>query len=147
MLQRIQLIVLVFLTLGRQGAVCPCMLYGHNVERLEEGKTSWREPCIYHAVFVEGGLALAAGTGILHCLQTPLIFEGLICTWMLCSTLTSNYRISLQRKYHLQVNFYPSYYSRTFMCFIENTPLACPYHSYILLSKLLPLCRKQQVSN
>lgn len=86
----------------RMGLFCPCVLFGRNVERIVEGKTQWTEPCTCHFFFVEGGMALAAATGFIHGVDTSLIVEGLICTWMLCGTLTSNYRLTLQKKYHLQ---------------------------------------------
>ncbi|KAL3637976.1 hypothetical protein CASFOL_018424 [Castilleja foliolosa] len=44
---------------------CPCVLFGRNIDQLRED-TPWTGPCICHAIFVEGGLALAATTAALH---------------------------------------------------------------------------------
>nr|CAD1820696.1 unnamed protein product [Ananas comosus var. bracteatus] len=47
------------------GLFCPCVLFGRNVESLRED-IPWTQPCICHAIFVEGGMALAAATAIFH---------------------------------------------------------------------------------
>ncbi|CAA0836702.1 PLAC8 family protein [Striga hermonthica] len=89
----------------RTGLFCPCILFGRNIEQLRED-TPWTGPCICHAIFVEGGLALAVGTAALNGLIVPgtisLITEGLFCSWMMCGMYTSLVRLSLQKKYHLK---------------------------------------------
>ncbi|KAK9148374.1 hypothetical protein Scep_007131 [Stephania cephalantha] len=86
------------------GLFCPCVLFGRNVERLREN-TPWTTPCICHAIFVEGGIALAAGTAAFHGIDPRtsfLIFEGLWFTWWMCGIYTGLFRQSLQKKYHLK---------------------------------------------
>ncbi|KAM7504630.1 hypothetical protein LguiB_003534 [Lonicera macranthoides] len=43
------------------GLCYPCVLFGHNVERLRDD-TSWTSAYICHAIFIEGDIALAAAT-------------------------------------------------------------------------------------
>lgn len=91
---------------GLTGLFCPCVLFGRNVESLNE-ETPWTGPCICHAIFIEGGIALATGTAILNGLIDPgtsfLIFESLFFTWWMCGIYTGQVRQSLQNKYHLKV--------------------------------------------
>ncbi|KAA8533868.1 hypothetical protein F0562_031385 [Nyssa sinensis] len=47
------------------GLFCPCVLFGRNVEKLRED-TPWTSPCICHAIFVEGGIAVAAAVAAFH---------------------------------------------------------------------------------
>ncbi|KAF7824847.1 cell number regulator 6-like [Senna tora] len=70
------------------GLFCPCVLFGRNV-----------------AIFVEGGIALAAATAIFHGVDPGtsfLIGEGLFFTWWMCGIYTGLVRQSLQKKYHLK---------------------------------------------
>ncbi|KAL6972552.1 Cell number regulator 6 [Sarracenia purpurea var. burkii] len=86
------------------GLFCPCVLFGRNVERLRED-TPWTTPCICHAIFVEGGIALAAATAIFHGIDPRtsfLICEGLLFSWWMCGIYTGLFRQSLQKKYHLK---------------------------------------------
>ncbi|XP_010258858.1 PREDICTED: cell number regulator 6-like [Nelumbo nucifera] len=86
------------------GLFCPCVLFGHNVENLKED-IPWTNPCICHAIFVEGGIALAAATSIFHGIDPStsfLICEGLMFTWWMCGIYTGLFRQSLQKKYHLK---------------------------------------------
>ncbi|XP_038976333.1 cell number regulator 6-like [Phoenix dactylifera] len=86
------------------GLFCPCVLFGRNVERLRED-IPWTRPCTCHAIFVEGGIALAAATAVLHGIdpRTPfLIGEGLLFTWWMCGIYIGIFRQSLQKKYHLK---------------------------------------------
>ncbi|RDX58419.1 Cell number regulator 6, partial [Mucuna pruriens] len=87
------------------GLFCPCVLFGRNVESLHED-TPWTGPCICHAIFVEGGFALATATAIFNGFIDPgtsfLIFEGLFFTWWMCGIYTGQVRQTLQKKYHLQ---------------------------------------------
>ncbi|KAK6155877.1 hypothetical protein DH2020_010125 [Rehmannia glutinosa] len=89
----------------RTGLFCPCVLFGRNVEQLRED-TPWTGPCIFHAIFVEGGLAFAAATAALHGIIDPrttcLICEGLFFSWWMCGIYTGLVRQSLQKKYHLK---------------------------------------------
>ncbi|KAK4285174.1 hypothetical protein QN277_001908 [Acacia crassicarpa] len=87
------------------GLFCPCVLFGRNVERLRDDDTPWNKPCICHAIFVEGGIALAAATAIFHGIEPGtafLIGEGLLFTWWMCGIYTGLVRQSLQKKYHLK---------------------------------------------
>lgn len=91
--------------LGRTGFFCPCVLFGRNVAALKDD-TPWTAPCVCHAIFVEGGVALAILTAIFHGVDPSssfLIGEGLMFSWWLCSTYTGVFRQELQRKYHLKV--------------------------------------------
>lgn len=95
------------LMLGRIGLFCPCVLFGRNVQALRED-IPWTTPCTCHAVFVEGGIALAILTAIFHGVDprtSVLIGEGLVFSWWICSTYTGIFRQELQRKYHLKVLF------------------------------------------
>ncbi|KAL3645194.1 Cell number regulator 6 [Castilleja foliolosa] len=89
----------------RTGLFCPCVLFGRNIEQLRED-TPWTGPCICHAIFVEGGLAVAATTAALHGMIDPrticLISEGLFFSWWMCGIYTGLFRQSLQKKYHLK---------------------------------------------
>ncbi|KAK4353124.1 hypothetical protein RND71_028642 [Anisodus tanguticus] len=44
---------------------CPCVLFGRNVKSLRED-TPCSTPCVCHAIFVEGGIALVAATTTFH---------------------------------------------------------------------------------
>jgi Cys-rich protein (TIGR01571 family) len=92
---------------GLTGLFCPCVLFGRNVENLNED-TPWTGPCICHAIFIEGGIALATATAIFNGLIDPgtsfLIFEGLFFTWWMCGIYTGQVRQSLQKNYHLKVS-------------------------------------------
>ncbi|KAF3433150.1 hypothetical protein FNV43_RR24252 [Rhamnella rubrinervis] len=87
------------------GLFCPCVLFGRNIESLRED-TPWTTPCICHAVCIEGGLAVAAATAVLHGIIDPrtsfLICEGLLFAWWMCGIYTGLVRQSLQKKYHLK---------------------------------------------
>jgi hypothetical protein len=66
----------------------------------------WTTPCLCHAIFVEGGIALGCVTLALHGLNPKAVFlvgEGLIFAWWMCGIYTGLFRQELQRKYHLQV--------------------------------------------
>ncbi|KAK6926407.1 PLAC8 motif-containing protein, partial [Dillenia turbinata] len=86
------------------GLFCPCVLFGRNVEGLRED-TPWTTPCICHAIFVEGGIALATATAVVHGIDPGtsfLIYEGLLFTWWMCGIYTGLVRQALQKKYHLK---------------------------------------------
>ncbi|KAF8412430.1 hypothetical protein HHK36_000394 [Tetracentron sinense] len=86
------------------GLFCPCVLFGRNVESLKED-VPWTKPCICHAIFVEGGMALAAATAVFHGVDPRtsfLICEGLLFAWWMCGIYTGLSRQSLQKKYHLK---------------------------------------------
>eukprot|EP00249_Psilotum_nudum_P036085 c6300_g1_i1 orf=415-1134(-) len=86
------------------GITCPCILFGRNVERLKED-VHWTTPCTCHAIFVEGGMALAAATLIFHGINPRtafLIGEGLLFAWWMCGIYTGLFRQELQKKYHLK---------------------------------------------
>ncbi|KAF7133545.1 hypothetical protein RHSIM_Rhsim09G0191200 [Rhododendron simsii] len=86
------------------GLLCPCVLFGRNVERLRED-TPWTTPCVCHAIFIEGGIALAAATAVFHGVDPRtsfLICEGLLFSWWMCGIYTGLFRQSLQKKYHLK---------------------------------------------
>lgn len=89
----------------KTGLFCPCVLFGRNVEQVREGVT-WTRPCICHAVFVEGGLTVAAATAALHGFIEPrttfLICEALVYSWWICGLYSSIIRQLLQKKYHLK---------------------------------------------
>lgn len=91
---------------GLTGLFCPCVLFGRNVESLYEDAT-WNAPCICHAIFIEGGIALATATAILNGIIDPgtsfLIVEGLFFTWWMCGIYTGQVRQTLQKNYHLEV--------------------------------------------
>ncbi|KAI3748972.1 hypothetical protein L6452_12450 [Arctium lappa] len=86
------------------GLFCPCVLFGRNYEKLKDD-TPWTTPCVCHAIFVEGGMALAAGTAIIHGIDpetTFLLWEGLLFSWWMCGIYTGFVRQTLQKKYHLK---------------------------------------------
>ncbi|KAJ7949513.1 Cell number regulator 6 [Quillaja saponaria] len=86
------------------GLLCPCVLFGRNVESLRE-ETPWTTPCICHAICIEGGIALAAATAFFHGIDPGtsfLICEGLFFSWWMCGIYTGLFRQSLQKKYHLK---------------------------------------------
>lgn len=88
----------------RTGLFCPCVLFGRNLESIKED-ISWREPCVLHAICVEGGIALAAATAMFHGVDPRtsfLIGEGLLFGWWMCGIYTGIFRQSLQKKYHLK---------------------------------------------
>jgi Cys-rich protein (TIGR01571 family) len=87
-----------------RGFFCPCVLFGHNVERMKDD-VQWTTPCVCHAIFVEGGIALGCVTLALHGLNPKAVFligEGLVFAWWMCGIYTGLFRQELQRKYHLQ---------------------------------------------
>lgn len=95
----------ILLSVGWTGLFCPCVLFGRNVERLRDD-TPWTTPCVCHAIFVEGGIALAAATAVCHGIDPGtsfLIGEGLLFGWWMCGIYTGLFRQSLQKKYHLKV--------------------------------------------
>lgn len=66
----------------------------------------WNGPCLCHAIFIEGGIALAAATAIFHGIDPRtsfLICEGLLFSWWMCGIYTGLVRQQLQKKYHLKV--------------------------------------------
>ncbi|GAA0159319.1 hypothetical protein LIER_16126 [Lithospermum erythrorhizon] len=86
------------------GLFCPCILFGRNVEKLRED-TPWNTPCICHAIFIEGGLAVVATTAAINGIDPRtsfLLCEGLLFGWWLCAIYTGLVRQSLQKKYHLK---------------------------------------------
>ncbi|XP_019192561.1 PREDICTED: cell number regulator 6-like [Ipomoea nil] len=88
------------------GLFCPCVLFGRNIEQLRED-TPWTQPCLCHAIFVEGGIALAIATAALNGIVIDprtsfLICEGLFFGWWMCGIYTGIFRQSLQKKYHLK---------------------------------------------
>ncbi|EPS64703.1 hypothetical protein M569_10081 [Genlisea aurea] len=89
----------------KSGLFCPCVLFGRNSEQLREDIT-WTGPCICHAIFVEGGIALAAAVAALHGMFEPrttfLFVEGLFFSWWMCGMYSGLTRQALQRKYHLK---------------------------------------------
>lgn len=90
---------------GLTGLFCPCVQFGRNVENLRDD-VPWTTPCICHAIFVEGGMAVAAATAIFYGVDPRtsfLISEGLVFAWWMCGVYTGLVRQSLQKKYHLKV--------------------------------------------
>lgn len=88
----------------RTGLFCPCVLFGRNVETLRDD-IPWTNACVCHAIFVEGGLALAAATAVFHGIDPRtsfLICESLFFAWWICGIYTGLFRQSLQNKYHLK---------------------------------------------
>ncbi|KAF7844919.1 cell number regulator 6 [Senna tora] len=86
------------------GLFCPCVLFGRNIETLKED-IPWSNACVCHAIFVEGGITLAAVTALFNGLDpdtTFLIVESLLFTWWMCGIYTGLFRQSLQKKYHLK---------------------------------------------
>ncbi|KAG5554253.1 hypothetical protein RHGRI_011947 [Rhododendron griersonianum] len=90
----------------RTGLICPCVLYGRNVERLRDDGTRWIAPCICHAVFCEGGIALAATTAALafHGIGEALLVlgVGVYACWCGIATFAGTDRHLLQKKYYLE---------------------------------------------
>ncbi|XP_076902903.1 cell number regulator 6-like [Bidens hawaiensis] len=86
------------------GLFCPCVLFGRNIETLNE-EIPANNACMCHALCVEGGMALA---GITACI--PGIDPGTLCllteclffAWWMCGIYTGMARQTLQRKYHLK---------------------------------------------
>lgn len=104
---------------GWTGLFCPCVLFGHNVERLKED-IPWTTPCACHAVFVEGGIALAVATAAFHGVDPRtsfLIGECLMFSWWMCGIYTGIFRQSLQKKYHLKVNTFVPFFWIFFLVF------------------------------
>ena len=77
------------------------MLFGRNTEAVMG--VPWTIPCTCHAVFVEGGIALAILflTAAFHGVITPAV--SCMTGWVVCTALTSSSREVLQKKYHLMV--------------------------------------------
>lgn len=92
---------------GWTGLFCPCVLFGRNVETIRED-IPWNNACVCHALCVEGGIAVAAATAFFHGVDpktSVLIGETLLFAWWMCGIYTGLFRQSLQKKYHLKVNF------------------------------------------
>lgn len=92
---------------GCAGLICPCMLFGHNVETLRE-EIPWTNACVCHGMCIEGGLTLTAATVLFHGVDPKtsfLILEGLLFAWWMCGIYTGMFRQALQKKYHLKVIF------------------------------------------
>lgn len=86
------------------GLFCPCILFGRNVQNMRDD-IPWTAPCTCHAIFVEGGMALAVATALFHGVNPRaafLIGEGLFFAWWMCGIYTGLFRQELQRKYHLK---------------------------------------------
>ncbi|KAF5760070.1 putative PLAC8 motif-containing protein [Helianthus annuus] len=88
------------------GLFCPCVLFGRNYENLRDDYASGTTACVLHAIFIEGGLAVAATTAALHGIIDPrtsfLICEGVLFGWWMCGIYTGIVRQMLQKKYHLK---------------------------------------------
>ncbi|GJP31503.1 hypothetical protein CLOM_g12571 [Closterium sp. NIES-68] len=90
-----------------QGALCPCVLFGKNVEALRDD-IPWSAACACHVMCIEGGVAL--GSVLLCCPayitvdpQTLfLLGETLFFAWWMCGIYTGLFRQELQKKYHLK---------------------------------------------
>lgn len=88
------------------GLLCPCVLFGRNVESMRDD-IPWTKACVCHALCVEGGIAVAAGTAAFHGFivdprTVVTICEGLLFAWWVCGIYTGLFRQSLQKKYHLK---------------------------------------------
>ncbi|CAL5191791.1 unnamed protein product [Lathyrus oleraceus] len=86
------------------GLFCPCVLFGKNTETLRDD-IPWTNPCVCHAVCVEGGMALAVAIAFLNGIDPEtscLIAEGLFFTWWMCGIYTGLFRQALQKQYHLK---------------------------------------------
>lgn len=96
---------------GRTGLFCPCVLYGRNIEAVRD-EIPWTQPCVCHAICVEGGMALAAVTalfsGYIDPQTTVVICEGLFFAWWMCGIYSGLFRQELQKKYHLRVSKNPT---------------------------------------
>ncbi|KAI3808015.1 hypothetical protein L1987_23956 [Smallanthus sonchifolius] len=92
-------------------AIEPCTtgIFGcaEDAESLRDDYASATVPCVLHAVFVEGGLAVAATAAAFHGVIDPMasyyICEGLLFSWWLCGAYTSFVRLMLHKKYHLEI--------------------------------------------
>lgn len=81
---------------------------------------SWSRPCICNAIYVGGGIGLAAATTIFHGVgsrTTFLIYEDLLFCLVLAYTLVL-FGQSLQRKYHLQVPLIFFFFKRITHCYV-----------------------------
>lgn len=91
---------------GMTGMLCPCVLFGRNVEKFKE-EIPWTNACICHAICIEGGLTLAALMAVFNGYFEPntlhLCGEGLLFGWWICAIYNGLFREELQKKYHLQV--------------------------------------------
>ncbi|KAL1207378.1 Cell number regulator 6 [Cardamine amara subsp. amara] len=89
----------------RTGLFCPCVLFGRNIEAVRE-EIPWTQPCVCHAICIEGGMALAAVTalfsGYIDPQTTVVICEGLFFAWWMCGIYSGLFRQELQKKYHLK---------------------------------------------
>ncbi|KAK9068241.1 hypothetical protein SSX86_012352 [Deinandra increscens subsp. villosa] len=86
------------------GLFCPCMLFGRNIEALND-EISANNACMCHMLCVEGGMALAALLVLIPGIDPStscLVTEGLFFAWWMCGIYTGMARQSLQRKYHLK---------------------------------------------
>lgn len=96
---------------GWTGLFCPCVLFGKNTEALRDD-IPWTNPCVCHAVCVEGGMALAVATAFLNGIDPEtscLIAEGLFFTWWMCGIYTGLFRQALQKQYHLKVILFTNF--------------------------------------
>ncbi|KAI7758216.1 hypothetical protein M8C21_018738 [Ambrosia artemisiifolia] len=77
-----------------------------DTESCKDDYASATTPCVLHAIFIEGGLAVAAITAALHGVIDPgtsfLICEGALFGWWMCGIYTGAVRQMLQKKYHLK---------------------------------------------
>ena len=98
---------------GMNGAFCPCVLFGKNVEAIKD--IPWTQPCACHAIFVEGGILLGIATAIFSSTLDGgtvfLVGEGLVFGWWMCGIYTGLFRQELQKKYHLKVRTTTAYIS------------------------------------
>ncbi|KNA16111.1 hypothetical protein SOVF_092030 [Spinacia oleracea] len=87
------------------GLLCPCVLFGRNVERFKE-EIPWTNACVCHAVCIEGGITIAALISIFNGYIDPntirLVGEALLFAWWICGIYNGLFREDLQKKYHLQ---------------------------------------------
>ncbi|KVH91223.1 cell number regulator 6-like [Cynara cardunculus var. scolymus] len=86
------------------GLFCPCVLFGRNIENLNDEIPS-NNACMCHVLCVEGGMALATIIAFVPGIDPStscLITEGLFFAWWMCGIYTGMARQSLQRKYHLK---------------------------------------------
>jgi Cys-rich protein (TIGR01571 family) len=109
--------VSLFTFTGLAGLFCPCVLFGRNFESLRED-VPWNRACLCHAIFVEGGMAVAAAAAILHGFDPRsafLVGEGLLFAWWMCGVYTGLVRQSLQKKYHLKVGVRITIHEKIFL--------------------------------
>lgn len=89
-----------------QGAFCPCILFGKNVEKIKP-EIPWKTAAICHGVLVEGGVCLAITLAAAPSLVDPstmcFLGELLVYSWWVCGLYTGLFRQELQHKYHLKV--------------------------------------------